>query len=77
MNSFDAKFRNYNPALPNTAGTGQWAEGDPFTNVVIDGTYCMSTPMMNYFAFIVMSTAQLLGSDQRNGALVWPVRGGQ
>jgi len=23
----------YLPALPNTAGTGQWSEGDPFTNV--------------------------------------------
>ena len=23
----------YNPALPNTPGTGQWSESDPFTNV--------------------------------------------
>jgi hypothetical protein len=24
---------HYDPALPNTAGTGWWSEGDPFTNV--------------------------------------------
>ena len=24
----------YNPALPNTEGTGKWTEGDPFTNQV-------------------------------------------
>jgi hypothetical protein len=23
----------YNPALPNTAGTGKWTDNDPFTNV--------------------------------------------
>lgn len=27
-------FGYYNPALPNTAGTGKWTENDPFTNVV-------------------------------------------
>jgi len=26
-------FGFYGPALPNTAGTGQWTEGDPFTGV--------------------------------------------
>ena len=31
----------YGPAIPNTAGTGQWSEGDPFTNVKPDG-YCSS-----------------------------------
>ena len=31
------------PALPNTTGTAQWAEGDPFTGVVSSGYYWTST----------------------------------
>jgi hypothetical protein len=31
------------PALPNTDGTGKWAEGDPFTTVQDYGAYCWSS----------------------------------
>ena len=33
----------YDPALPNTAGTGQWSEGDPFTNVQSDYYWSSNT----------------------------------
>ena len=33
------------PVIPNTAGTGQWSEGDPFTGVE-SNPYWSSTPVM-------------------------------
>ena len=37
----DLKY--YNPALPNTAGTGQWSDGDLFTNVHWDWYWSSSS----------------------------------
>ena len=41
-------MRYWGPALPNTAGTGQWTFGDPFINLVTSGGYWSSTT----FAFV-------------------------
>ncbi|MCP4540411.1 MAG: DUF1566 domain-containing protein [Chloroflexi bacterium] len=31
------------PAVPNTAGTGQWTQGNPFNNIISSGQYWTST----------------------------------
>jgi len=69
----------YNPAVPNTAGTGQWSEGVPFTNVQ-SNDYLSSTTVAYY-------TDGAWGVDMYYGSVnshnktdydyVWPVRGGQ
>jgi hypothetical protein len=42
----DMKY--WEPALPNTAGTGQWKLGDPFINLVSNGFYYSSTTDAQY-----------------------------
>ncbi len=67
------------PALPNTAGTGKWSEGDPFYNVR-NVVYWSSTT----FAFETLSAwgvdfgLGIVHTDAKYGALytVWCVRGG-
>jgi len=69
-------FAYFNPALSNTAGTGPWTEGNPFTGVQ-SSAYWSSTSGGN--------TGTAWGVDlDRGGAYgetgkryVWPVRGGQ
>jgi hypothetical protein len=69
----------YNLSLPNTAGTGQYSPGDPFTGV---------QPWYYWTSTTRASNASYAWSvDMRNGAVeqnlrtslydVWPVRGGQ
>jgi len=68
------------PALSNTAGTGQWTPGDPFTGVQLN-YYWSSTWVMGF------TKVQEWLVDLRNGGVekgnmidthyVWPVRGGQ
>jgi hypothetical protein len=69
----------YEPALPNTAGTGQWTEGDPFTNVQFQYYYWSSTPYVwNSFRWAVSmkwGTSNYLSTSQ-DYHYVWPVRGG-
>jgi hypothetical protein len=67
------------PALPNTSGTGQWAEGDPFSDVQFD--YWSSTTIA---AQSTSAWGLSLGGDgffgnfnKDNTSAVWPVRGGQ
>ena len=38
---FDLQY--WEPALSNSAGTGQWTHGDPFTNLITDADYWSST----------------------------------
>jgi hypothetical protein len=68
----------YGHSLPNTVGTGQWSEGDPFNNVP-SGYYWASTTGSGY-------TGSAWGVDMYNGYVfnalkttyyyyVWPVRG--
>ena len=69
----------YDPALPNTAGTGQWSEGDAFNNVV-SYAYWSST---NNVQYPVNAWAMDLYDGYQSGFVksyksdyVWPVRGG-
>ena len=69
----------YNPAVPNTAGTGQWSAGDPFTNVQSDyywssSTYANGTDLAWY---VDMGNGSVDLYDKTNFIYVWPVRGGQ
>lgn len=70
----------FSPAIPDAAGTGQWSEGDAFSNVQPTANYWTSTTNAE-------STDDAWGVDLANGlsdfntktnsALVWLVRGGQ
>jgi len=71
----------YNLALSNTAGTGQWTEGDPF-NIVQSSYYWSSTTYAPYpsAAWIVsFGDGPVGGGGKLSGGpfCVWPVRGGQ
>lgn len=65
------------PSLPDTVGSGQWSEGDPFYNVQ-DREYWSSTTFMptSYFAWYVnLRGGQAHIYDKRiNFNYVWPVR---
>jgi hypothetical protein len=69
------------PALPDTVGTGQWSEGDPFSGVQSLEFYWSSTTNVaniNY-AWLVDVTNGALGSEfkELTTNYFWPVRGGQ
>jgi hypothetical protein len=69
----------HNPAVPNTAGTGRWAEGDPFTGVQ-SSYYWSSTTYANHagYAWGVSMGFGFVGRDFKTATFyVWPVRGGQ
>jgi len=68
----------YNPAVPNTAGTGKWTEGDPFTNVQY--LYWSSTTgatNASYAWYVSMYNGYMHYYYKSNHDYVWPVRGGQ
>jgi len=68
------------PALPNTEGTGQWTEGDPFTGVQSE-FYWSSTTYANYlgyaWAVYLYDGYVYFDSKTSNDFFVWPVRGRQ
>jgi hypothetical protein len=68
------------PAMSNTAGTGKWTNGDPFTNVGLGG-YWTSTynPKNSSDAWYVeLRQGDILGLYRTSSApFFWPVRGGQ
>jgi hypothetical protein len=69
----------FSPALPNTAGTAQWEEGDPFTNVQ-SWNYWTSTTRMNSGGSawcVAFTNGYSLNSTKSNSLYVWCVRGGQ
>jgi hypothetical protein len=65
------------PGVPNTTGTGQWTEGDPFSEV--QPTYWTSTfnPQNKQFAHHVSFFPPFLTSSDKddNDRSMWPVRG--
>jgi hypothetical protein len=70
----------WEPALSNSAGTGQWTHGDPFINLVTVGHYWSS----NTFAssdvdawYVSWSNGYASGSMKSFTRHVWCVRGGQ
>jgi hypothetical protein len=73
-------FGFYDPAVPNTAGTGKWAADDPFTGVQ-SSFYWSSTTFEGdtYDAWNVSMYDGLVSYYDKadlDGLYVWPVRGG-
>jgi hypothetical protein len=67
------------PALPNTAGTGQWGEGDPFAGVHAL-KYWSSTSRANYqhhVWLVYFYDGAVEDGDKFYTYYMWPVRGGQ
>ena len=71
----------WEPALSNSAGTGQWTHGDPFTNLLTSGFYWSSTSYAynnNINAWdMFMGNGGVNGVDKDNTRYIWPVRGGR
>jgi hypothetical protein len=69
----------YNPAVPNTAGTGKWTSGDPFTGVQ-SNYYWSCTTNANYTTsawYVLLNYGLVDFHDKSYDDYVWPVRGGQ
>ncbi len=69
----------FNPALSDTAGTGHWTEGDPFTNVQ-SSTYWSATTsaVVTVDAWNAYMLNGYVGyGNKTNYFYVWPVRAGQ
>lgn len=72
-------YGSWSPALPNTAGTGKWSEGDPFTNV--QSSYYWSSATRGGTAtvafYVLLNGGYILAHDKTDYSYhVWPVRGG-
>lgn len=70
------------PAVPNTAGLGKWADGDPFTGVQSDDYWSSTTiaNSTNYAWSVNLGTGKVNSSVNVKASAdfyVWPVRGGQ
>jgi hypothetical protein len=67
-----------NPAISNTAGTGQWAVGDPFTDLPLGNLYwwtSTSTAIAGATAFIGFPRSHAATSSAKTGTYyVWPVK---
>jgi hypothetical protein len=70
----------YEPALPNTEGTGQWSYGDPFINLPEVCDYWSSTNRPYYIdnAWYISMGYGFVSNYHMAGSVfkVWPVRGG-
>jgi hypothetical protein len=69
----------YGPAVPNTAGTGQCADGDPFNNLLSGDLYWSSStfPLSTNQAYYVDTFGSIVYVRIKSESnLVWPVRGG-
>jgi hypothetical protein len=66
------------PSLSNSVGSGQWSEGDPFTNVL--PFYYWSSTSSAYDSsgawFVGMSYGYAIWDSKIYNYYVWPVRGG-
>ncbi len=69
----------FSPAVPNTAGTGQWSAGTPFYDVR-SGYYWSSSTFANNPTdawFVYMHSGYVGLTNKTSSVYVWPVRGGQ
>ena len=68
----------FNPALPNTLGTGKWAEGNPFQGVQSSYYWSSSTDVNNttYAWAVAFNVGNVLFGDKSGGGYVWCVRAG-
>jgi len=69
-------YEYYQPALCNTAGTGQWTLGDPFINIPTTGIYWSSTTSADGGIWAVGIDGFTFSASQSNPTYFWPVRGG-
>jgi hypothetical protein len=69
----------YSPAVPNTHGSGQWTEGDPFKGV--QSTYYWSSTTSAFSTdsawCVSLGYGYVCSFSKTNPFYVWPVRGGQ
>jgi hypothetical protein len=67
------------PAVPNTAGTGQWTPGNPFTGVQNFQYWTSTTTVENTLQAKVVTVGRgdMGALSKALSARVWPVRGGQ
>jgi hypothetical protein len=72
-------FSYYDPPVPNTAGTGQWTEGDPFTGLQLSYYWSATTSAYSKLrAWDIRMRFSRVGSPLKSsGRYVWPVRAGQ
>ena len=73
-------YGEFNPAVPDTSGTGKWVNGDPFTNIQMASYYWSSTTykFATTEAWFVSMSSGRVGYDLKTYTYyVWPVRGGQ
>ncbi len=73
------RWASYDPAVPNTAGTGKWTAGDPFTDVQSD-IYWSSTFYQKNTGrawFINLYSGYVNMTAKSTNYYVWPVRAGQ
>ena len=66
-------------ALPNTAGTGKWTSGDPFTGVQ-SASYWSGTTYAAYTSeawYVALRYGDVRSANTSNSLYVWPVRAGQ
>ena len=72
-------YAYYGPALSNTAGTGQWTAGDPFTNVqnyyYWSSSSFVNGPAIAWLVYVI--NGYVVINDRTLTIYVWPVRGGQ
>jgi hypothetical protein len=72
-------LRYWEPALSDTAGTGQWTHGNPFINLITNGIYWSSTTYAydtNYAWFVDIYTGGMNSITKGNIFYIWCVRGG-
>ena len=71
------------PVLPNTAGTGKWTEGAPFSGVQSNyywssTTYATPSSAAGYAWGVSLGFGSVFSGDKdEDSYYVWPVRGGQ
>lgn len=72
-------FGVFSPAVPNTAGTGKWVEGDPFSGVQSSPYWSSSSYVPNATGAWNMNVfnGDISLGNKTLGGYVWPVRGGQ
>jgi len=68
----------FSPAVPNTVGTGQWSQGDPFNNLYSSGYWSATTKESDTsYAWVVGMNDGVVGYGSKSvTAHIWPVRGG-
>jgi hypothetical protein len=68
----------YNPALPNTAGTGKLTEGNPFSGVQSEYYWSSTTiaSVTSYALIVDVFSVVVSANPKADTYLVWPVRAG-